>query len=142
MSRYVLDNSVAMRWLLSSPKKIDQNYAEKVLHSLSETEAIVPNLWHLEATNVLRSAEKRGELEPGEVECFIAQLESLPIHVDPLTAQQAFSRTLGLSRAYQLSSYDAAYLELAMREGLPLATLDRDLIKAARKADVTLYLAH
>jgi len=129
-----------MRWLLVSQKKADQAYAEKVLQSLAETEAVVPHLWHLEAANVLLGAEKRGELETGEVERFIAQLESLPIQVDPLTAHQAFSRTLGLSRAYKLSSYDAAYLELSIREGLPLATLDKDLRKAAKKADVDLYL--
>jgi predicted nucleic acid-binding protein len=140
VSRYVLDNSVAMRWLLVSQKKADQAYAEKVLQSLAETEAVVPHLWHLEAANVLLGAEKRGELETGEVERFLAQLESLPIQVDPLTAHQAFSRTLGLSRAYKLSSYDAAYLELSIREGLPLATLDKDLRKAAKKADVDLYL--
>lgn len=140
MSRYVLDNSVAMRWLLVSPKKTDQAYAESVLQSLSDTEAVVPHLWHLEAVNVLLTAEKSGELETGEVERFISQLESLPIQVDPLTSHQAFSRTLSLARAYKLSSYDAAYLELALREGLSLATLDKDLMKAARKADVALYL--
>ena len=139
MSRYVLDNSVAMRWLLVS-KKTDQAYAEKVLKSLAKTEAVVPHLWHLEAANVLLGAEKHGELETGEVERFLAQLESLPIQVDPLTAHQAFSRTLGLSRAYKLSSYDAAYLELSIREGLPLATLGKDLRKAAKQADVPLYL--
>ena len=140
MIRYVLDNSVTMRWLLASQKKTDQAYAELVLQSLVETEAIVPHLWHLEAANVLLGAEKRGELEPGEVEGFITQLEGLPIQVDPLTAHQAFSRTLSLSRAYKLSSYDAAYLELAIREGLPLATLDKNLRKAAKRAEVALYL--
>jgi len=140
MSQYVLDNSVAMRWLLASQKKADQAYAEDVLRSLVEAEAIVPNLWHLEAANVLLVAERRGELEPGEVERFIAQLENLPIVVDPLTSHQVFSRGLGLSRAYKLSTYDAAYLELAIREGLPLATLDKSLIKAAKKSDVALYL--
>lgn len=140
MSRFVLDNSVAMRWLLASKKKIDQMYAEKVLQSLVEVEAVVPHLWHLEAVNVLLGAEKRGELETAEVEGFIAQLESLPIQVDPLTAHQAFSRTLGLARAYKLSSYDAAYLELAIREGLPLAALDKGLQKAAKQSDVELYL--
>lgn len=140
MIRYVLDNSVAMRWLLASQKKADQAYAENVLRSLAEAEAVVPNLWHLEAANVLLVAERRGELEPGEVERFIAQLESLPIVVDPLTSHQVFSRGLGLSRAYKLSTYDAAYLELAIREGLPLASLDKNLIKAAKKAGVALYL--
>lgn len=140
MSGCVLDNSVAMRWLLASLKESDQAYAEAVLQSLAETEVLVPHLWHLEATNVLIGAEKRGDLKTGEVERFITQLEALPIQIDPLTSHQAFSRTLSLSRAYNLSSYDAAYLELAIREGLPLATLDGDLRKAAQRADVLLYL--
>lgn len=140
MSLFVLDNSVAMRWLLVSEKKTDQNYAQIVLKSLLETDALVPNLWHLEAANVLLGAEKRGELDLVEVERFISQLEALPIHVDPLTAAQTFSRTMVLSRLYKLSSYDASYLELAIREGLPLATLDKALIKAAIKANIQLYL--
>jgi predicted nucleic acid-binding protein len=141
MSRYVLDNSVAMRWLLSSPKNTDQVYAEAVLKSMVESDAVVPHLWHLEAANVMLSAEKQGELETGEVERFITQLEILPIQVDQLTAHQAFSRTLSLSRAYKLSSYDASYLELAIREGIPLATLDKDLRKAAKGSGVVIYLA-
>lgn len=133
---FVLDNSVAMRWLFESPKKIDQIYAEKVLQSLVDGSALVPNLWHLEACNVLLGAEKRGEVSLGEVEGFIAQLENLPIQVDSLTSHGAFSRTMSLARAYKLSSYDAAYLELALREGIEIATLDKDLIKAAKKAEV------
>lgn len=140
MTSFVMDNSIAMRWLLASEKKSDQAYAEAVLESLVDVDATVPNLWHLEAANVLVTAERRGELETGDVERFIAQLESLPIQVDPMTAHQAFSRTLSLSKAYKLSSYDAAYLELAIREGLPIATLDKDLLKAAKKADVAIYL--
>lgn len=140
MKRYVLDNSVSMLWLLNTQKQIEQEYAEKVLLSLANAIAVVPQLWHLEATNVLLSAERRGELGIGEIERFIAQLECLPIQLDPLTSHQAFSHILTLSRAYNISSYDAAYLELAIRENLPLATLDKDLKKAAKKADVPIYL--
>jgi len=140
MTNFILDNSVAMRWHLESAKASDQKYAEAVLVSLSESDALVPNLWHLEATNVLLGAEKRKDTTTGEVERFIAQLESLPLHVDPLTANQSFNRVMTLARAYKLTSYDAAYLELAIREGLPIATLDKDLIKASKKADVEIYL--
>ena len=139
MTSFVLDNSVAMRWLLESPKASDQKYAEKVLKSLSEQDAVVPNLWHLEACNVVLGAEKRGEITVGESEKFINQLESLPIHVDTMSANQAFSRTINLARTYKLSSHDACYLELAVREGLPIATLDKALRKAAKKADVGLF---
>ena len=140
MTDFVLDNSVAMRWLLKSKKSVDQIYAEAVLKSLVDADALVPNLWHLEAANVLLGAEKRLEANAGEIERFISQLENLPVYVDPLTSNQSFSRTLALARAYMLSSYDAAYLELAVREGLPLATLDKNLIKAAKKSDVGIYL--
>lgn len=139
MTGFVLDNSVAMRWLLKSPKAPDQKYAETVLKSLSEEDAVVPNLWHLEASNVVLGAEKGGDVTVGEAEKFINQLENLPIHVDPMTAHQAFSRTINLARTYKLSSYDAAYLELAVREGLPIATLDKSLRKAAKKVDVDLF---
>lgn len=138
---FVLDNSVAMRWLLPSQKASDQKYAEKILKTFADKDAVVPNLWHLEAVNVLMEAERRADIDAGEVERFISHLENLPLHTDRATVQQAFSRTLSLARIYKLSSYDAAYLELAIREGLPLATLDKDLRKAAKKAHVEIYLA-
>ena len=140
MTDFVLDNSVCMRWFLESEKPADQKYAESVLSSLNEADALVPNLWHLEVVNVLLGAEKRNEASIGETERFISQLEYLPIHVDPLTSHQSFNRTFALARTYKLSSYDAAYLEIAIREGLPLATLDKNLIKAAKKTDVVIYL--
>ena len=136
---FVLDNSVAMRWHLQSEKASDQKYAEDVLLRLTESDAFVPNLWHLEAANVLVVAERRGHTSTGEVERFLSQLENLPLHLDHLTAHQAFSRIFALSRAFKLSSYDAAYLELAVRRGLPLATLDKTLVKAAKRADVPIY---
>ncbi len=140
MTSFVLDNSVAMRWLLESIKEEDQRYAENVLKSFSNIDALVPNLWHLEATNVLLGAEKRAEITVGEIEGFIIQLENLPIQVDPLTAYQSFSKTIALGRAYNLSSYDAAYLELAIRESIPLSTLDKNLVNASKKSGVEIYL--
>jgi predicted nucleic acid-binding protein len=140
MTAFVLDNSVAMRWLLASNKASDQSYAELVLKSLVDAEVLVPNLWHLDVANVLLSATNREEIEVSEVERFTAQLENLPITVDTLTANQVFGHTISLARAYRLSSYDAAYLELALREGLPLASLDKDLLKAARRSDIEIYL--
>jgi predicted nucleic acid-binding protein len=140
MNAFVLDNSVAMRWLLASNKASDQRYAESVLESLTNAEALVPNLWHLEAANVLLSATNRNDIEVSAVERFTVQLENLPITVDTLTANQVFGHTMSLAKAYRLSSYDAAYLELALREGLPLATLDKDLLKAARRSDIEIYL--
>ena len=140
MTVFVLDNSVAMRWLLATEKRADQVYAESVLSSLTEAQALVPGLWHLEVCNVSLGAERRGDTTAGEVEAFLAHLEELPVRVDPMSSAKAFSRTLGLARSYALSAYDAAYLELAIREHAPLATLDKSLRKAATRAGVPLYL--
>jgi len=137
---FVLDNSVSMRWLLETPKVIDQKYSQKVLKSLADVDAIVPNLWHLEVSNVLLGAEKTSDIDIGDSENFIIQLENLPIYVDPLTANQALSRIISIAKNYKLSTYDASYLELAIREGVPLATLDSALKKAAKKAKVEIYL--
>ncbi len=140
MTIFVLDNAVTMRWLLATEKRADQVYAESVLSSLAQAQALVPGLWHLEVCNVSIGAERRGDTTAGEVEAFLAHLEDLPVRVDPMSSAKAFSRTLGLARSYALSAYDAAYLELAIREHAPLATLDKSLRKAATRAGVPLYL--
>lgn len=136
---FVLDNSVTMRWLLKSSKPSDQAYAESVLTALIDVDAYVPSLWHLEVGNVLINAEKYGDLKLGDSEGFISRLESLPIYVDEETANKALNRTLNMAREYKLSSYDVAYLELAIRKGMPIATLDKDLRKAAVKANVSIF---
>ncbi len=140
MTVFVLDNSVTMRWLLASERRTDQTYAESVLSSLAITQAQVPDLWYLEVCNVSLGAERRGDVGAGDVEAFLAHLEDLPIRVDPMSSAKAFSRTLGLARSYSLSAYDAAYLELAIRENVALATLDKALRKAAKRAGVPVYL--
>lgn len=89
---------------------------------------------------MLLSAEKLDEIRLGQIEGFMSQLENLAIQTDTMTSHHAFNRTLTLARAYKLSSYDAAYLELAIREGLPLVTLDKGLAKAASKAGVAMHL--
>ena len=140
MNAFVLDNSVTMRWLMASSKKSDQDYAEQVLKSLANCKVLVPNLWHLEVTNVLLNAIRRKEIMPSQCTVFLTHLEQLPIQIDNFTAIRAFSRTLNYGELYKLSSYDAAYLELAIRQGVPIATLDKDLIKAATALGVKRYL--
>jgi predicted nucleic acid-binding protein len=99
----------------------------------------VPGLWALEAANVVAKAEAKGLVAEARTQAFVATLGRLNIAVDKATTMQALGETLNLARRYKLSAYDAAYLELALRDGLPLATLDSDLTKAARKAGVPLY---
>ncbi len=136
---FVLDNSVAMRWLMPTQDRANQQYAEEVLLNMNETVALVPSLWYLEASNTLLTAEKKGEITTGQTEAFSWQLENLPISVDS-SAWTQLGRTMALGRAYNLSSYDAAYLELAIRKSVKLASLDKALIKAAKNSGVGIHL--
>lgn len=132
---FVLDNSVTMRWAFQQ-SGADLTYALKVLDRLAYESAIVPSLWSLEVANVLAVSERKGLLLEEESQAFIHQLEALPIDADEVTHRVSLSRILAIARLYKLSSYDAAYLELAARRKLPLATLDKELRKAAKKVQV------
>jgi len=127
--RFVLDNSVAMRWLLADGSDADLAYATHILELLEgeANAALVPGLWPLEVGNVIVRAESRGVLAEAHSAEFLGLLEEMAIVVDHDTAGRALHDTLQLARRFRLSTYDAAYLELALREGLPLATLDADL---------------
>lgn len=132
----VLDNSVTMRWLFGDGSPSDQIYAKQVLASISNVSVLVPCVWSLEVANVIARAEKRFGLTEARSAEFVYALQSMHIQIDPKTSAQALGDTLQVARRYNLSAYDAAYLELALREGLPLATLDEGLIKAVKKAGV------
>ena len=129
--RFVLDNSVAMRWLLIDRPSDVQDYARGVLQRLASGDtAVVPNLFALEAANVLVKSLKRGLITEASAREFLALLAELNIETDATTHERALHDTLNIAIAHDLSAYDAAYLELALREGLPLATLD-DALSAA-----------
>lgn len=138
--RFVLDNSVAMRWLLRDAGEDRLAYANQVLALLEQHggEAVVPGIWALEAANVIVKAQAKGLVTEARASAFIGLLEEMFITVDSSTAARALGDTLQLARRFKLSSYDAAYLELAMREGLPLATLDAELHKAMVQTGVQL----
>jgi predicted nucleic acid-binding protein len=138
---FVLDASVTMTWLLADSKLADQRYAGSVLASLAENDiaAAVPITWGLEVANVVARAEARKLVTEAQSEAFLEMLTGIRISPDLATFPRALVETLGLARRYRLSSYDASYLELALRLGLPLATLDSDLLKAARTAGVNRY---
>lgn len=133
---FVLDNSVAMLWLLPQSNVAGTHLANKVLDRLLTTGAVVPSLWRLEATNVIVKSLRLNKISQAQASTFIALLEDLDISIDVQTDQRAFHDTLDLARRYVLSAYDAAYLELALRNGFPLATLDAKLEAAARQAGV------
>lgn len=127
-----------MSWLLPGGRPAGRAYALKVLEAMKQarTSARVPATWGLEVANVIARAEAKGLLTEAQSEAFLELLQALGIGVEPATFAWALSDTLQVARRYRLSSYDASYLELALREGLALATLDEDLHKAAGKAGV------
>ena len=134
--RLVLDNSIAIAWCFADEKDA---YADGIAARFPGLEAWVPSLWPLEVANALLMGERRGRSTQADTTTWTAFLSSMPISVDDETNTRAWSDTLNLARAQNLSAYDAAYLELAMRKGLPLATLDNQLKAAATAVGVPLY---
>ena len=133
---FVLDNSVTMRWFFGDGKPQELAYARKVLDAMKHTNALVPVTWGLEVANVIAKAEAKVLVTEARSGAFLEMLEGVDIEVDSATFAHALSDTLQLARRYTLSAYDASYLELALRRGIALATLDEDLQKAAKKAGV------
>ncbi len=130
MTLAVLDASVAISWCFA-----DQASAEtdRMLDIVRDDGALVPGLWFLEVGNVLLQAERRGKITAPDVAVRLELMSALPIMVDQNTVGRAWNEVLDLARAEQLSVYDAAYLELAIRRRLPLFTRDRALADAARR---------
>jgi predicted nucleic acid-binding protein len=131
---FVLDNSITMRWLFNDGSNSDQTYAKQVLSAMGTGDVWVPSVWCLEVTNVIATAESQHGLTQARSAEFLHLLQEMHILVDPQTADHAMGDILNLARQHHLSTYDASYLELALREGWPIATLDKALLKAAKKA--------
>lgn len=133
MKRFVLDCSATMAWCFEDEASSE---ADAALDALVDGQAIVPGIWSLEVANVLTVAERRGRVTAAEVSRFVDLLLGLPIVTDAETSSRALGDILMLARTYELSAYDAAYLELAMRLGVGLVTKDRSLANAAARAGV------
>ena len=137
MTAFVLDNSVTMRWCFENTSTPD---AEEVLEQLLVgQQAHVPVLWLYEVVSVLSKAQRSASITADKVHGFLEDLRSLDIRVEDESFDHIFGDVHRLAIERELSGYDAAYLELAIRKGLPLATLDEDLQKAARAAGVDLF---
>ncbi len=134
--RFVVDNSVVMSWCFADE---ESRYAEAVLESLESAEAIVPSVWPLEVGNVLLVAERKKRLSPAAGIRFLSLLGELPIVVEQESPARMLAEIVQLAREHKLSTYDASYLDLAMRSGLPLASEDEALKRAAKKCKVQLY---
>lgn len=134
--RFVVDNSVVMSWCFQDEMS---EYADAVLDRLADGQALVPGIWPLEVTNVLLMAQKKKKLSRAGSVRFLELLRSLPIVVEQELPARVFSEIFALAEDSGLSTYDASYLDLAMREGLPLASLDKSLRKAAKTCRVPVF---
>ncbi len=132
---FVVDSSVALAWCFEDEQT---RPVMDLLDRVAESGAIAPSLWPLEALNGLLMAERRRRLDAKRRQRLAGFLRGLPITLDAETADQAWTATARLAERHRLTLYDAAYLELAQRRKLPLATLDGDLIKAGKALGMTL----
>jgi predicted nucleic acid-binding protein len=133
---FVLDGSITMVWGFEDESDA---YAEAILDHMPDLQAHVPSIWPLEVANALLVGERRNRIKPADTARFLAILAAFPIAVDDQTAAHAWGDTMHLARAHNLSSYDASYLELAIRLGRPLAAQDGKLKAAAQAMGVPLF---
>ena len=125
---FVLDASIALAWCFDDEATPETT---ALLDRLTTEVAYVPELWSLELGNILIGALKRKRITPAKVAEFFAMLDIINIRIDKETANRGFHEIFSLAQSQSLTTYDAAYLELAMRLGLPLATKDIALRNAA-----------
>lgn len=136
VKRFVLDASVAVAWCFDDEST---PLTEGILDLLSAgSEGVAPGIWPLEVANALLVAERRKRISVAQVTALLGRIVQLPVSVETIEPDRAFSQVLSVARQHQLTEYDAAYVELALRRGLPLATLDDKLRQAARMAGISL----
>lgn len=137
MSSFVLDCSVTMAWCFPDEHN---DKAEQVLRHLTQTKALVPEIWALEVNNVLHIAERKKRITPTQSNTFIHLLNGLPIEIGKGLNERPSLYLLDITRQFNISAYDAAYLELALRQSIPLASFDQLLCSSAKKAGIALYI--
>src|ERR1700733_5440284 len=132
--RFVLDCSLIISWCVED----EQSAAtEEILDNLTQGgSALVPSLWVWEVNNVLLMAERAKRLDAAKRHQQIILLQKLPINIDEEAHKQGWNETATLAHMHDLTVYDAAYLELALRQGIPLGSLDRNLRTAAKKIGI------
>jgi predicted nucleic acid-binding protein len=133
VSGFVLDCSVAAAWFFEDEARPETDALQT---RARDGGVVVPSIWHLEVGNAFLQAEKKGRQKTEKVAAHIQLLDSLPIETDSETGEHALHETLTLARAHKLTPYDAAYLELALRRKLPLATKDEALRAVAQRLGI------
>lgn len=136
MDAFVLDASVAISWCFPGDPTEDTPYSRRILSTLAMRDALVPEVWPFEIANILFvSFKRRKRITEEQIKEYLDRLMALPIRVEPGDLW-ANVRLESRARAWNLTAYDAAYLDLALRKHLPLATADDDLKKAALAAGI------
>ncbi len=138
MTDLFLDYSVSMAWWFDEEYDV---YAAQVFDFLDQAAAIVPAVWPLEVTNALLIGERRSRISPDDSSRVTKLIAELPIIVDEETHVRAMGAVMALGRNFGLTAYDASYLELAMRLGIPLVASDRALVQAAQASVTALWEA-
>ena len=136
MSRLVIDSSIALTWCFEDEATSE---TDSLFEQVSEEGAVVPSLWHLELINVLLMAERRRRITTQEVTARLSLISTLPIVTDHETTARAWNDILSIARVEGLTTYDATYLELALRLGAALLTKDAELARAAHRRGVAVH---
>jgi predicted nucleic acid-binding protein len=134
VTAFVLDASIALAWCFADEAT---PATDALLDRLADEEAVAPVLWRIEVANALAMAERRGRLSVAGLTRSVGLLQRLAVALDPEGSERAFRELLDLARSERLTVYDAAYLELALRLGLPLASKDSKLRQAAAELGLT-----
>jgi predicted nucleic acid-binding protein len=132
---FVLDASITLAWCFADESS---EMADRVLDQLESVQAVAPAIWPLEVANGLRTAERRGRLDLADVAQVRELLTALPVEVEGVPLDAALGEVAELARQLDLTVYDASYVALAARRGLPLATADDRLRRACEQAGVEL----
>jgi predicted nucleic acid-binding protein len=130
----VLDASAALAWFVQRSDPREAATADAILSAIEREDSVVPAIWFTEVINGLLVAEGQRRTGPSRTAHFLGELAALPISEDRLRPAAVQGEVLALARRHGLSAYDAVYMELALRLGTPLATFDKKLANALRKA--------
>jgi len=136
MAAFILDCSITLAWFFTDEQDA---YADSIAANFPNAGALVPEHWSLEVTNTMTVGERRNRCTVQQSTAFIKYLDALVIIRDHETERRAWADTLALVRKHSMTSYDAAYLELAVRERLPIATLDQKLLAAALAEGISAF---
>lgn len=134
----MLDASLTLAWAL--PDEASQ-YTDDMLGRVTAGKAWVPPLWPYEIGNGLLMAQRRNRLSAAQSSAFVEELLKLPIEIEQRSVRGVLETLITLSVSYALTAYDMAYLDLALRKGLPLMTQDKALREAAAKSGVSIAAA-